>query len=89
MNSDQIKLALKNGLATLEALLPIAAQLGGPNVAAAARIAASLAEVGRAAIQRFEDGQTVWTSDDAEEIKGLLARVQDENDQLAERVAAS
>lgn len=88
MDINQLSGALRNGLAVVQALAPLAA-LGGPTAAGAASIAATLADIGQNLLDKVEDGSIVATSDDAATVKGLLAEIRAENDQLAQRIAAS
>lgn len=88
MDINQLSGALRSGLAAVQALAPLAA-LGGPIPAAAASIAATLADIGQNLLDKVEDGSIVATSADAARVKGLLAEIRAENDQLAQRIAAS
>lgn len=88
MDFRNISTVLQNGLSLLKQLEPLAV-LGGPQIMAAAKIAATLGEIGQNALEKISDGTVVATSDDKEQIEALLADIQAENDTLAERVAAS
>lgn len=85
MDFTQISNALRQGLATVQALAPLAA-LGGPTVAGAVSIAATLAEIGQNVLEKIEDGQIVATSQDKDQIKAILAEIQAQNDALAARI---
>lgn len=88
MDIRSLSETLKAGLATVQALAPLAA-LGGPGAVGVASIVSGLAKVGEQIMEKIEDGTVVATSDDKAEVQGLLAQIQSENDQLARRVDAT
>lgn len=81
MDIKNLLAGLKSGLDLVQSLEPLAA-LGGPAVAGVANIVVGLSKVAEDAIANVETGVIVAGSDDQEELKGILAQLQQRSDAL-------
>lgn len=86
MNATQGIAALQSGLATLKAFAPLAGII--PGAGGIVAIASTLAEVGGNLLDKIQDGSVIATSTDAETVAAILAEIREENDALAQRIAA-
>ncbi len=76
MDFSKILAGVKQGLDVIQSLEPLAA-LGGPAVAGVASIVSGLSQVAEDALANIETGVIAAGSDDQQELKGLLAQLQD------------
>ena len=80
MTFQEILGYLKDGLALVQKLPPVAVQLGIPNASQAATIAGELVDIGQNLADRIEDGTVAANSDDQAELSALLAKLRALND---------
>lgn len=82
---------LQKGLDLLDDLLPMAEQIGGtiPGVVGqVTKIGAALTETVQNIFDRVEEGKVVASSDDQEQLKGILEGIRAKNDQLRSYIAS-
>lgn len=88
-STSNILNALQQGLNFIETAAPVAAALGGPQVAAVANIAGLIAETAGNMVAAAEEGGTVFTSTDKGEIARIISTLQARNDASAQAIANS
>lgn len=89
MTGADLRNALEQSLTFIDAIAPVAAALGGENVAKAAAVTVAVADFTRTAMAAVDSGQVVLAATDAGVVRDLAATIQLRNDALAEAIAAS
>lgn len=77
---------IKNFDVLFDELKPIASMFGFERIANMADAALEVAKIG---LERVEEGQEVWSSDDVDYVKGFVDRLQKENDELNQQIRNS
>lgn len=82
---------LQQGLATVQALMPIATALGAPTgtVEKVTNIAQAVLETGQHVQAKIAEGEIVATSTDQDQLKAILAQIEAESDSLSDYIDAN
>jgi hypothetical protein len=80
---------LEGGLSLLDALLPLARQLGGGAIVELANLAAALLAIVVNLFERAKEGEVVFSSHDEAVLKAINAKLAAANDELAKYILNS